>query len=50
MAWAAEPSGCETRRYSAFTNGGDWLPSGSTLTGLPRVTTQRTHSGAWWAP
>ncbi len=47
---AVGPIGCAISRYIAFTKGGDALPSGSTVTGLPSVTMQRTHSGAWCAP
>jgi len=50
IACAAGPIGWAISRYIALTSGGEALPSGSTLIGLPSVTTQRTHSGAWWAP
>jgi hypothetical protein len=33
-----------------LTSGGDWLPAGSNVTGLPSVITERMHSGASWAP
>ena len=32
--------------HSALSSIGDWLPCGSTDTGLPSVMTLRTHSGA----
>ena len=50
MVWAAVPIGWAISRYIALTKGGDALPSGSTVIGLPSVTTLRTHSGTWCAP
>jgi len=47
---AAEPIGCATSRYRAFSSDGTAVPEASTLTGLPSVTTLRTHSLAWCAP
>ncbi|MBK1615563.1 hypothetical protein CKO44_19045 [Rubrivivax gelatinosus] len=47
---AVGPAGCAISRYMALTSGGEALPSGSTLIGLPSVITERTHSGAWCAP
>jgi len=47
---AIGPCGWAISRYIALTSGGEALPSGSTLTGLPSVRTWRTHSGAWCAP
>jgi len=44
---ARVPIGWAINRYSALTSGADWLPPGSKLTGLPIVTTERTHSVAW---
>ncbi|BDI08099.1 hypothetical protein CATMQ487_50690 [Sphaerotilus microaerophilus] len=50
MVCAAGPSGWAISRYIAFTKGGEALPSGSTVIGLPSVITLRTHSGTWCAP
>ena len=44
---AAEPIGCATSRYSAFSSGGTALPEASVDSGLPSVMTLRTHSLAW---
>ena len=50
IMWADAPRRWDTRRYSALTAVGDWLPEwASTLTGLPSVMTERTHSSVLWA-